>query len=99
MATPTDVNLNIDHQLRMLAADIADMRTLLQTWEVASVSERLTWESEWPAVTALLDVLCRRYQAGTLTFDQGRCLETLLSQAGSMAPMLKRHGFAIPSCG
>ena len=67
MATPTDVSMNIDNQWRMLAADIADMRTLLSTWDTASPSERLSWEAEWPAIAAMLSLLCRLQRDDALT--------------------------------
>jgi hypothetical protein len=88
ISIPTDINTDIDRQLRMLAADIADMQTLLQTWEGSSESERLTWETEWPAVAALLATLCRHDRNGSLTDDQR-----------SMAPLLRNYGFVIPGYG
>ena len=97
MATPTDVSININHQLRMLEADISDMRALLDAWDTAPAAERRLWEAEWPAVAALLDQLCRLQREDALTAEQRRSLTTLLEQSQSLSPMLRQHGFAVPN--
>ena len=97
MATPTDVRINIDHQLRMLAADIADMRTLLSTWDTASPSERLSWEAEWPAVSAMLSLLCRLQRDEALTHAQYQALSILIEDAQSLASMLSARGLTVPT--
>jgi len=99
MATPTDVSINIDHQLRMLAADIADMRTLLSTWDTAPPPERLSWEAEWPAVAAMLSLLCGLQGDNALTDAQGQALSVLTEHARSLAPMLRERGFTVPAIG
>jgi hypothetical protein len=81
----------------MLEADIADMQTLLESWETAPESDRRLWEAEWPAVAAMLDMLCHLRRDDALTDGQCHSLTMLIERVQSLAPTLRQHGFAVPT--
>ncbi len=96
MAPRANLSQAIDDELRLVAADVADVRDMIenpQDWPEAN-HRGATWE--WPDVVARLERLSRQRAAGSFTAAQERAHDEILRSLDPVIPALRRMGLPTP---
>jgi hypothetical protein len=92
-----NLRTDVDHQLQLLCADIADIRQFLEESDNTTTAELRSWHSEWPDVIARLERMVRARDAGDFTDEQSQSLDSVLSSVEFVKSDLLRAGLSIPS--
>lgn len=96
MATRTSVNINVDHTLRLVAADLPAIREVLDEWETLPDIEHMVWTREWEQLVMYIHLLEREREAGHMDGDSETLFASIIADIGCIAPALRARGFVVP---
>lgn len=97
MAARTNIVPDIDLNLRLLAADVADLDVVLRTWDDEPVPELLAFEMEWRVIVVKLNEIEQLQDTGMLTDEQCQRYQAIMRRVEPHVAALQERTLAIPS--
>ena len=104
MATTVELAQRIDHDLKLIGFDLADLPEIESMYEEARKKGDETWwladwsgrELEWRDMTARIERLGRQYQDGHMSEEQAQRYREMVVVLRERVPILRRLKWWIP---